>query len=71
MHNALTTPGVMRLILFAAIVMVIGDTLEEYWPLLMTEAGVPHASLGLILAIFCGVQALASLLAHRLYEQPS
>ena len=61
-------PFVRRLVLFAALAMSLGGTLEEYWPILLTEMDMPDYALGLFLSILWSAQTLASWVAHRFVD---
>ncbi|MBT3342403.1 MAG: MFS transporter [Gemmatimonadetes bacterium] len=61
-------PFVRRLVLFAALAMSLGGTLEEYWPILLAEMDMPAYALGLFLSILWSAQAVASLVAHRFVD---
>jgi len=63
-------PYARHLVVFAALSLALGGTLEEYWPIFAIELGLPRASPGVLLALLCAVQALASLVAHRLAHVP-
>lgn len=69
--EAALRPRVRHIVLFAAVALALGGTLEEYWPIFAIEVGLPRAAPGLLLAVLCGVQALASLVAHRFTALPS
>ncbi|WP_029057462.1 MFS transporter [Stappia stellulata] len=58
-------PAVLRVILFGGALIGTG-AVDEYWPLLGTDLGVPETALGLFLGAIMGAQALGDLLAHRL-----
>ena len=64
-------PYVRHLVLFASLALALGGTLDEYWPIFATEAGLPRYTPGLLLAVLCGTQALASFVAHRFVDWPS
>jgi MFS family permease len=58
-------PAVLRVILFGGALLGTG-AVDEYWPLLGSDLGVPETVLGLFLGAIMGAQALGDLLAHRL-----
>ena len=58
-------PAVLRVILFGGALLGTG-AVDEYWPLLGADLGVPEATLGVFLGAIMGAQALGDLIAHRL-----
>ncbi|HJP32429.1 MAG: MFS transporter [Candidatus Latescibacteria bacterium] len=64
-------PYVRHLVLFATVALSLGGTLEEYWPILAVEIGLPEYAPGVLLAVLCGTQALASFMAHRFVDLSS
>ncbi len=58
---------IVRLMVFASMVLGFFGALEEYWPLFINaHAGLPKPALGLVLAVLTTGDALASSLAHRI-----
>lgn len=66
--HVLREPSVLRVVLFGGALLGTG-AVDEYWPLLGTDLGVPETALGLFLGAIMGAQALGDLLAHRLAAQ--
>ena len=57
---------IFKIIIFLTLVIALGGTLDEYWPILSQEAGLPKVWIGILLAIVSGAQALAAFFAHKL-----
>lgn len=64
-------PYVRHVVLFASLALALGGTLEEYWPIFAIEAGLPRYAPGLLLAVLCSAQAVASFMAHRFVDWSS
>jgi MFS family permease len=63
--------AVCHIVVFAALARALGGTLEEYWPIFISEMGMAPFALGLFMSLMCGVQAFASFVAHRFVDLPS
>lgn len=57
--------SVFKIILFISIIYALDGGLEEFYPILANNVGLPKYALGLFIALICGVQGLAGYLAYH------
>jgi MFS family permease len=63
--EAVRTPEVLRIIVFASLVLALGGALEEFWPIFGAKTGLTHAAIALLVGAQNAVEALANTVAHR------
>ena len=59
-------PRVLGIIVFGALIMALGGSLEEFWPIFGAKVGLARPLIAVFVGIQYGGEAAASLLAHRL-----
>ena len=67
---AFSHSSVLRIIVFVAFAQTLFGALDEYWSIFAYQVGLPLAGIGLFHTMYDGVQALATLIAHRAERLP-
>lgn len=62
--------NVLKLILYLALITALGGALEEFWPILAEDTGLPAYGLGIFLGMLSGFQALTSFFTYRIEILP-
>ncbi|HWA62220.1 MAG TPA: MFS transporter [Caulobacteraceae bacterium] len=65
LSEAARQPEVLRVIVFAALVLALGGALEEFWPIFGAKVGLTHSLIALMVGAQNALEALANTLAHR------
>ncbi len=65
LSEAARQPEVLRVIVFAALVLALGGALEEFWPIFGAKVGLTHSLIALMVGTQNALEALANTLAHR------
>ena len=68
---AFSHKAVLRIIVFAALVIALGGALEEFWPIFGVKIGLSRPVVALFVGGQYGLEAAASLLAHRAGRLPT
>ena len=64
--EAARQPAVLGIIVFGALILALGGSLEEFWPIFGAKVGLARPLIAVFVGIQYGGEALASLAAHRL-----
>ncbi len=59
-------PAVLGIIVFGALIMALGGSLEEFWPIFGAKVGLARPLIAVFVGVQYGGEAMASLAAHRL-----
>ncbi|MCB1154606.1 MFS transporter [bacterium] len=71
LRQAVTIPGVLRMLVFMMISYGFLEGMAEFFPLLIRQSGLPDTAVGLYLAAIAGLQALAFYVSHRFEHYPN
>jgi len=59
-------PAVLGIIIFGALILALGGSLEEFWPIFGAKVGLTRPLIAVFVGVQYGGEAMASLAAHRL-----